>query len=73
VSIRRGQARHEAIGTRMSDGPELRQGRAVAVLDHRVDHALRVDQDAQPLEPTWNRWCASMNSSPLFIIVASRR
>ena len=49
---------------------ELRQHRAVDVLDQRMDDALRMDHDLDRSRGTPNSQCASITSRPLFIIVA---
>ena len=50
---------------------QLGQHRAVAEVDQAVNDRLRVDQRPRSSAPAWpNRWCASIISSPLFIMVA---
>ena len=69
--MRSGYASACAIGVRMSGCPELRQHRAVNVLDQRMDDALRMDDDLDRRRAaTPNSQCASITSRPLFIIVA---
>ena len=49
---------------------ELREHGSVDVLDHRMDDALRMDDDVDRAAGAPNSQCASITSSPLFIIVA---
>ena len=49
ASMRSGHASACAIGVRMSGLPELREHRAVDVLDQRMDDALRMDDDLDRL------------------------
>ncbi len=62
VSMRSGHASACAIGVRMSGCAELREHRAVDVLDQRVDDALRMDR--RPRSPRRARRTASAPRSP---------
>ena len=79
VEVERRDARLDALGpgqrvarsARACRGAELREHRAVDVLDHRMDDALRMDHHldrARAAAPNSQR--ASITSRPLFIIVA---
>jgi hypothetical protein len=54
----------------MSGEPKLRQHGAVGIFDQAVDDRLGMDEDVDPLLGSRTEWCASISSSPLFIMVA---
>ena len=76
-AARSGRCRRSVVGQGQLDrdlhvrDAELAQHRVVVKLDHRMDDALPVDEDLNPVKDvTPKRWTASMTSRPLFIRVA---